>query len=285
MLRKAVLLPVLAGALVLGACEDSSGPNDARMTVLLTDAPSDFLESATVDLGRIEVIAADGERITVVEDAGTYDLLELQNGVTADLGSVDLEPGTYTELRMIVESATVTLIEGYEFESGGRTMDISVPSGASSGIKISLAYADDDEGDGVEIRPGETFLVVDFDVSSKFVMQGSPDTPAGIRGFNFTPRLRAVVRDVAGSISGTVAPVDLITDTLTVNALRDTAPAEESPATASVAEDGVFSFLFLAPGTYDVWLSRLAAGQASDTVQVTIAEDEDVTGVELTIEP
>ncbi|MBR9990486.1 MAG: hypothetical protein KFH98_12065 [Gemmatimonadetes bacterium] len=37
------------------------------------------------------------------------------------------------------------------------------------------------------------------------MMQGNADSPAGIQGYLFTPTLRAVVRDIAGSIAGSVA--------------------------------------------------------------------------------
>jgi hypothetical protein len=33
-------------------------------------------------------------------------------------------------------------------------------------------------------------LVVDFDVSRSFVLQGNPETPAGVRGVIFTPTIR-----------------------------------------------------------------------------------------------
>ena len=72
--------------------------------------------------------------------------------------------------------------------------------------KIDLSSADGDaENSGIEIVAGETIFVVDFDVEQNFVIQGDPDTPAGIQGVLFTPNLRAVVRGVAGSIAGTVA--------------------------------------------------------------------------------
>lgn len=280
MLRQAAL-PLLA-ALAVSACESVSGPDMARLSVVLTDAPSDYLESATVDIGSVTLRGADGTWTTVVEDGEVYDLLDLQNGVTALLGTVVIPAGTYTELRMVVQSATVTLLPEYQFEDGSQTMDLAVPSGASSGIKIALENADGEEEDGgVEISD-QTVLVVDFDVSSNFVMLGTPDS--GIKGFNFTPRLRAVVENIAASIAGTVFPVELVTDTLTVQATREGAPAEEAPATASVAVDGTWSIPFVAPGTYHITLTRLVLGQAANTVDVTVAESEAKTGVELVID-
>src|SRR5690606_38469390 len=105
----------------------------------------------------------------------------------------------------IVESAELTLAAGYQFEDGTTTQTLHVPSGSETGIKLKLRTADGDEGAGIDIRPGETVLVVDFDVSQNFVIQGDPETAAGIKSYSFTPVLRAVVRDIAGSIAGSVS--------------------------------------------------------------------------------
>lgn len=286
MFRKLALLPVAAAALVLGACDSPTrGMDEARLTVQLTDAPSDYLESAVVKIGRIEVLPASGGPIVVSTTGGTYDLLQLQDGVTADLGSVDVEPGTYHELRMVVETASLTLKDGYTFTDGTQTKDIAVPSGAQTGIKIKLATADGEDGSGVEIRPGETVLVVDFDVSQNFVMQGSADTASGIKGFLFTPTLRAVVRDVAGSIAGTVtAPEGVSVEGLTVTAARVGAAEGTAPATTLVKSDGSFKVQFLAPGTYNVTVSDAPEGHTATTVEVSVGEAEDVTGVGVAIE-
>lgn len=283
MLRRTAILPMLAGALMLGACDNPAGLDQARVRIELTDAPSDYIAAAVVTIGRIELLSNGAAPITVVEQGGTYDLLQLQNGVTASLGSVDVEPGTYTQLRMIVESAEVTLADGYTFTDGSTTKSIAVPSGAQTGIKINLTPAEGEES-GVEIRPGETVLVVDFDVSSNFVMQGDAETPAGIQGFNFTPSLRAVVKDVAGSIAGTVtAPEGVKTEGLSVTATRDGAAEGEAPAAALVAADGTFKVNFVAPGTYTVTLPTPPAGHTASSVQVTVGEAQHVTGVALTL--
>jgi hypothetical protein len=59
-----------------------------------------------------------------------------------------------------------------------------VPSGAQSGIIVDLSGA-------IEVEVGVlTVLVVDFDVDESFVIQGNPETPAGIMGILLTPALR-----------------------------------------------------------------------------------------------
>lgn len=279
-------LLTLAAAVALGACDSpTDGDRTAHLVLQLTDAPADYLESAVVDISRVELLPlGDGERVIITEDAGTYDLLTLQNGVTAELGSEMIVAGTYGELRMVVESAELTLKAGYQFEDGTTTQTLHVPSGAASGIKLKLRTADGDEGAGVEIRPGETVLVVDFDVSQNFVIQGEPETAAGIKSYSFTPVLRAVVRDVAGSIAGTVsAPEGVAVEGLQVSATRDGAAPDEGPvATGLVGADGTFLIPFIAPGTYQVTVAA-PEGHSATTVQVTVGEDEDVAGIELQI--
>ena len=53
-----------------------------------------------------------------------------------------------------------------------------------------------DDAEPLEADEGETtIIVVDFDVAQNFVIQGNPDTPAGIHGILFTPTLAEKSRD------------------------------------------------------------------------------------------
>jgi hypothetical protein len=52
----------------------------------------------------------------------------------------------------------------------------------------------------IEAEEGEeTTLVVDFDVDQNFVIQGNPETPAGIIGMLFTPVLQELRRENDGA--------------------------------------------------------------------------------------
>jgi hypothetical protein len=284
MSRKATLLAVVASAFVFGACDVFTSPSDtARVTVLLTDAPSEYLEEAWVTIDRVEILPAGGPPIVIADEPQDFDLLTLQNGVTTFLGSATMDPGRYLQLRLIVSSAEVVLKEEYEFEGGGNTQNIKVPSGAETGIKINLRNQDGGPA-GVDIVPGETILVVDFDVSQNFVMQGDADAPSGIKGFNFTPLLRAVVKDIAGSIAGTVTvPEGVDVNDLTVTATRDDLAEGEAPASALVQEDGTYKIHFLHPGTYEVTVDNPPDGYSSGSESVDVGEAEDVTDVNLEI--
>ena len=299
---------VALAAVALAGC-DSMGTTgltdgDATLKLLLTDAPSDYVQSARVDIGAVQLVPAgsedeeaeDGENgiITLTDDGteGYVDLLQLQNEATSQLAELDIESGTYSQLRLIVDSAEVELIDGYEFTDGTTTKTLFVPSGAQTGIKLNLGGSDGDGDDagGVEIAPGETVLVLDFDVSQSFVIQGNPESPAGINGMLFTPTIRVVVNDVAGSISGTVSKA---ADSMNVAGLTVTADPTSSStvedyqtqrATAVTDSTGAYTVHFLVPGDYSVTVAA-DSGFVTDPASqaVTVGEAEDATGIDFTV--
>jgi hypothetical protein len=196
-------LPMLAllGLIVPMACDDAVGPMDgpAQLRILLTDAPADYLASADVCISRVYLVPGedreDGEGdgngpnwVDLFNDSAEplcYNLLELRDGITADLtDAVEVDPGEYGQLRLVVSSAEVTLADPYEFNDGDVTRPLFIPSGMQTGIKVLL-------NESIEAEDGTlTTLIVDFDVNENFVLQGNPDTPAGIHGILFTPVLK-----------------------------------------------------------------------------------------------
>jgi hypothetical protein len=179
-------------ALIAVAGCDSTGPDASGFVqVLLTDAPSDYLEEAEVCISQVYLQGGEGEDAgrTVLWEMDTdpqcFDLLLLQ-GVTATLtddGGVEVPAGTYAQLRLIVESASVVPKEGYMFSDGTMEADLFIPSGAQTGIKVQLLNS-------VFVEPTElTEITVDADVNKNFQIQGDPDSPDGIMGVLFTPHL------------------------------------------------------------------------------------------------
>ena len=128
----------------------SLGTKTGTLELKLTDAPANFkIESAKVTLSSIEVHRAnvggnESSWKTVVRESQTFDLIELEN-VTTLLGKNDLEVGEYTQVRLFIDSAMVT-VDGIEY-------NLDVPS-----EKLKLTK-------GFEIIEGETTkLTLDFDV-------------------------------------------------------------------------------------------------------------------------
>ena len=69
-------------------------------------------------------------------------LLELQGVTTAVLANLEIPSDTYREIRIIVESASVVLVDGYTFDDGTTESDLSIPSGAQTGLKLKLRSGD-----------------------------------------------------------------------------------------------------------------------------------------------
>lgn len=291
---------VAALAVGLTGCENAAdGPSadSAGVQVLLTDAAADHIASARVDIGAVELLPADSEGtvVTLTEDAtdGTVDLLDLEGTATAQLADTTIDSGTYSQIRLMVDSATVELASGYEFNDGSTSRTLFVPSGAQTGIKLNLADGDAVSEGGLMFEAGDPqVLVLDFDVAQSFVLQGSPGTPAGIEDVLFTPAIRVAVHDVAGSISGTVSLASSAPDSIAVSGVTVSAtPTDEgmleayqtSTATAATDSTGSYTINYVVPGSYAVDLPDSVYTTAQDSVEVTVDNDQDVTGIDLEI--
>jgi hypothetical protein len=99
-----------------------------RLQVLLTDAPGDF-EHVWVNIASV-AIESGGQWLSLAATPQRFDLLVLQNDVTAALGGATLAPGTYGQLRLIVDSASVVV--------AGQESPLTIASGTQTGIKINL---------------------------------------------------------------------------------------------------------------------------------------------------
>src|SRR5689334_10679209 len=165
MMRWMTPLLVLAAAT---ACSDNTGASGTGTVVVrLTDAPSDDLQSATIYVSQVTVKGSDvsADEQVVSSTKASYDLLTLQNGITATLGSVTVPTGTYSQIRLLVDSARVVLKTGHTFADGSTTAKLTVPSGSESGLKVNLSPA-------VDVTSGQTVLQIDFDITQSFVFQG-----------------------------------------------------------------------------------------------------------------
>src|ERR1043166_4095394 len=94
-------LTLILGAILVTACGQSSG----SISIKLKDAPGDF-KAAVVTISEIDLVGSGG--VTVLSSASTTtNLLTLAND-TADLvKNVNVEPGTYSELRFKISGAYV----------------------------------------------------------------------------------------------------------------------------------------------------------------------------------
>jgi PKD repeat protein len=84
----------------------------------------------------------------IVEEPQTFDLISLQN-VKEELGLQEITAGEYTQIRLTIEKANITINNSGNIEM----FDLIVPSGKVKLIKTFWIYEDD-----------TTVLTLDFDV-------------------------------------------------------------------------------------------------------------------------
>jgi hypothetical protein len=134
----------------------------------------------------------------------------------------------------------------------GETYNLKVPSGAQTGIKVFISPY-------LKVEGGLTSeLLLDFNLEKSFVLKGNMDTPAGIKGFNFKPVIRAVNISTAGRIEG------IVTDTSNVQLENAHVWIEQDSVVASAFTDslGYYAIIGIPAGIYSLY----ATGESFDTV-------------------
>ena len=200
------------------------------LEVRIQDTPVDRAEHVFVTVDRVEVFRTEGGeelRETLVDVPAQYDLLVLQHGVTAVLGTGRFPAGDYTSIRLIVGADSKQDIQSLPADQlknylviDGSAYPLIVPSGAQTGIKLNHPFTL--SADAI------TVLTFDFDVRRSVHQRGRQQV------FNLRPTLRLIDTVVSGSISGTVATSD-------ASPLPAGAAAPESEGTKThLSEDRTF---------------------------------------------
>lgn len=243
----------------LTACQENSDTleaNKGRLVVKLTDAPFpiDLIAQAAVTIDKIEIRKATDSMIeeeeeginpfiVLSQETQHFNLLDLRNGITADLLTMAIDTGKYDLIRLHVTEAQLVLKDGTTFK-------LKVPG---NGIKIKI-------NQGLVVEGGITNeVLMDFDVSKSFAIQGNVTAKDGIKGFIFKPVVRAVSEQKSSGISGKVvdttgapiaqASVELIQgDTVLTSSLTN--------------EAGEYTMIGIPEGTY-----KMVGGKEGFTTQ------------------
>ncbi len=197
--RTAALRGVLLLAPVACSVQGGQGPPaDNSTRVLLTDAPFPFDRVERVDLHFVSVsgsIGADTSAgspfVTLATPGRRVNLLELQNGITEELGALELPEGAITAVRLVIDTdrSTITLNDGRVL-TGASTPGIDWQSSAGRPVLNALIH------EQILVPDTGGTVVIDFDVGKAFISAGE--------GFIFSPVFRAVDGTRTGSIAGVV---------------------------------------------------------------------------------
>jgi hypothetical protein len=261
---------VLASAIACGGSSGSSG-NQARLTVLLKDAPANF-KAAVVTITEVNLQGTNGKSV-LSSTRTTVDLLTLANDVKTLLKDVVIPAGTYGELRIVLSGGYVAVDNGsggtdifassptYEGLPAGTTATgtLKMPSLAQSGLKVDFA------NDELTLAVGSKVLLIDFDVAQSFGHEAG-----GSNSWVMHPVIKGAELTVSGNLNATLAldanlklpVVDLGSGphqvTLADFSATLTDPNSNVINEALVADaTGKFgaSFLYLMPGSYTLTFS------------------------------
>ncbi len=269
------LLAVAAAGLAAAGCSDSStGATTGTLAVRLTDAPGVDIAAATVWISKVYVFngsdsIAGRVDIATFSPAKAFDLMTLANGVTTLLGSATIPVGDYAQVRLVVDSAQVTLAPPLTFAGGSATISLQTPSAMQTGIKVNL-------GGSVHVAPGQTILVVDFDVSQSFVATGPLGAPTGML---FKPVCHGTTTDIAASITGSVSPANSKAELFAIAGTDTVATAFADTVT------GIYMLHYLDPRLSPFTVAAVASGYATQTKSVTLANGQTAAGVDFTLTP
>ena len=123
---------LLLALLMLTSCtQPEAEAESSKLQLLLTDAPADEASELRIDFGEIKLVSSESEEngvVTVSELGGSFDVLQLRNGKTELLADTTVSDGSYSQLRLIINRASITI--------GNEEQPIKIPSGAQSGLKL-----------------------------------------------------------------------------------------------------------------------------------------------------
>jgi hypothetical protein len=243
-----VMLLAAAGIIFLQGCDNLPGNNEennsstGRLVIKVTDDPFNInlVESATVTISKIEIReSGEGEDSTFIlvnNNPVTMNLLDLRNGVMEELADLELPRGKYDLICLYVTKAELTITGQPE------PFKVKVPGGSQTGIKIFIRPL-------LEVEGGLTSeLLLDFDLSSSFVMLGNAENKHGITGFNFKPTIRAVNLSSAGRVEGTVTD----TASMGLNNVKVWLTKDSLVATTYTDSTGAYSLVGILAGTYSI---------------------------------
>lgn len=222
---------IALGALALIGCKESATDpitGKATLRIYLTDAVAQY-DAVNVTFTEVSAHIDSAWRV-LNNQTQTVNLLEWNNGKTLLLGEAEVEAGTYTQIRLKIQDASVVW--------NGQTFPMNVPSGAQSGLKLLTNF---------DMAAGSTYdLVLDFDAERSVVATGPRNKP---NGFILKPTIRTIAIALTGSISGTVTnPSDLPT----AYAIANNDTVTSSPVNTTT---GFFRLAFLPPQSYTVVVS------------------------------
>lgn len=145
---------------MLAACNKNA---ESAMRVRMTDAPGDF-QQVNVEVISVQVHYSNEKNedkawVSLATNAGIYDLLTLQNDITAVLApDTKIPAGGIDQMRLVLGAKNTVMIDSLVF-------DLKTPSAMQSGLKFNI---------NAFLQADETYdVLIDFDAAKSIVIEGN----------------------------------------------------------------------------------------------------------------
>ena len=238
---------VLAAFLVACGSSDNGGSAAApgSMSVSLTDAPACGFDEVNVTVSKVRVhqsSSADdkaaGWTDINLDPPRKINLLDFNDPTqpihVQPLGLTPLEPGHYTQLRLVLvansNNPNQPLANSIVLSGANNEIPLDTPSGIQSGIKLINQF---DVASGQRVD-----LLLDFDACKSIVLTG-----------NGTYKLKPVIKVIPFVLNGINGFIDKTLSNVRVSAQQNANIVRE---TGMNAQTGEFFLAHLDPGNYDV---------------------------------
>ena len=244
---KTSILLLVSCFLLISCTTDEASSENARLQISLVDSPAEY-DQINIDVQEINVkfgVAEEAEEDEEEEswtnisdfDPQVINILDLVNGEEEVLVDREIPSGTLGEVRLVLGNNNTLVMDD-------ESLDLKVPSGSQSGLKIKI---NEDLLAGVSYK-----LILDFDAAKSVVKAGNSGK------FNLKPVIHASMEAQTGAISGAIDPIS----ESVVYAIQGT----DSVSTYT-DDDGLFLIRALAAGNYN-----LAAISETDTATLSDVE-------------
>ena len=185
-----------------GSSDDETGD----FTLNVTDSQIDDATAVVVEFTGVTLKPADGSAIEFEFDPPkSIDLLALAGMMSQPLlDDVEIVAGQYNWIRLQVNAEFDSVMDSYLTQTGGAQIELRVPSGSQSGLKINRPFTVAAGTTDLSVGDEDTYTI-DFDLRKSIV------DPGGQPGFFLKPVLRLVQNIMTGSVAGEI-DIALLTD-------------------------------------------------------------------------
>jgi hypothetical protein len=240
--------------LSIASCTGSDSGNRGSIALMLTDDPAPEYKAVYVTIHQVQVHrpdAPENQWMTVITPDATFNLLELVNGSADPIGVAYLDPGTYTQMRLLLGTApdSETNILGhphpyanYIVTAVNGERELTIPGSFTTGIKIVHT---------LEIVPGlMNDVVLDFDAARSIVKPGNSGKSLlkPVIKVIDTAENATVNGEIAGQASGSLSGVHVSAQIYNPSAATEAGKVTISAST--ITDEGGGYQMYLEPGTY-----------------------------------